>query len=285
MAQKEQPGERVESSGARLRQIRLEKGISLEEAHQKTKIHLSILKAIEEDNLANVSPIYSKGFLKIYCRYLGVNPVEFIPDYKEPKARTPYSPAVSEGSSSGTAMKAIALRLREWVPRIKIKQVLAVVLAGILAVILFNVGKLLFARHKRTALPAISAVESVPRKRAAAKREKIAAPQHAVATIPEETAKPPEPKNNTPAPLPLRLIIRAKEDCYVQLKTDGHNVFQGVIKKNRFDTWQAKEKIEFSLSNAGAVELEVNGKTITNIGRRRQALKHVMITKEGLSIL
>src|SRR3989338_7892361 len=80
-------GERrvMESAGAKLKSARLQKGLSLEEAHKKTKIHLNILKAIEEDSLINFSPVYIKGFLKIYCKFLGVDPRDCMPDYKEQK--------------------------------------------------------------------------------------------------------------------------------------------------------------------------------------------------------
>ena len=95
----------------------------------------------------------------------------------------------------------------------------------------------------------------------------------------EETPRP-----AATAPSGIRLIIRARENCYIQLKTDGHVVFQNVLKKGRFESWSAKEKIEFSLSNAGAVDLEINGRTISNLGRKKQPLKHVIVTKEGLMI-
>ena len=74
----------MESKGARLKSIRLAKGISIEDASKKTKIHLNILKSIEEGSIGNLNPVYLKGFLKIYCKFLGVDPREFIPDYKEP---------------------------------------------------------------------------------------------------------------------------------------------------------------------------------------------------------
>jgi hypothetical protein len=70
----------------------------------------------------------------------------------------------------------------------------------------------------------------------------------------------------------------------MQLKSDGKVVFQGVLKKGRFESWQANTKMELSLGNAGVVELEVNGKLISNLGRRGQALKNILITKEGLAI-
>jgi hypothetical protein len=61
-------------------------------------------------------------------------------------------------------------------------------------------------------------------------------------------------------------------------------MFQNILKKGRSESWQATNKIELSLSNAQAVELEVNGKRISSLGRKAQALKNILITKEGLSI-
>jgi hypothetical protein len=74
--------------------------------------------------------------------------------------------------------------------------------------------------------------------------------------------------------------MRAKEDCWVHLKIDGRVVFHGILKKGKFESWQAKEKIEFSLGNAWAVELELNSKPIPVLGRRGQALKNIVITRE-----
>ena len=54
----------METIGAKLKKIRLEKGLTLEEAHKQTKIHLNILKAIEDESLVNFNPVYIKGFLK-----------------------------------------------------------------------------------------------------------------------------------------------------------------------------------------------------------------------------
>lgn len=73
----------MESAGARLKKLRLERGFDLEEVQKKTKIHLNILRSIEEDNFINISPVYLKGFLKLYCQFLGVDPKDYLVDYKE----------------------------------------------------------------------------------------------------------------------------------------------------------------------------------------------------------
>ena len=60
------------SVGQRLRQAREAKGLSLEQVSRVTKIHLNVLTAIEADRAARtISPVYLKGFLKTYARYLG----------------------------------------------------------------------------------------------------------------------------------------------------------------------------------------------------------------------
>jgi cytoskeletal protein RodZ len=73
----------IELIGERLKKIRQEKGLTLEDLHKKTKVHLNILKAIEGEALTNLSPIYLKGFIKIYCKALGLEPKDYLPDYKE----------------------------------------------------------------------------------------------------------------------------------------------------------------------------------------------------------
>jgi hypothetical protein len=97
-----------------------------------------------------------------------------------------------------------------------------------------------------------------------------------------ETAKSPQ---GQPAMSIQRLTIRAKENCWIQVKIDGRVVFQNILIKGRSETWQAKNRIELSLGNAGVVDLEANGKFISNLGKRGQPLKNILISKEGLSIV
>jgi hypothetical protein len=69
----------------------------------------------------------------------------------------------------------------------------------------------------------------------------------------------------------------------MQVRVDGKVAFQNILKKSRAESWQAKERIVLSVANAGVVDLEVNGKLISNLGRRGQALKNITVTKEGLT--
>ena len=247
----------METCGVKLKKIRLEKGISLEEVHKKTRIHLDLLKAIEEDSLINLNPVYIKGFLKIYCNFLRVDPAEYIPDYKTSgNIVTPVLP-------SAELQKPLLGRLYDklsFISSLNFKTIFKIVLIIIFFIGLFKLGKFISWRR---ALPTkkTNAVTAVNKK-----SPLVTKPVRSEIGI-------------------IRLAIRARDNCWVQLKADGKMLFQGTLRKGRTENWEAKERIEFSLGNAAAVDLEINGKVIPSLGARKgQALKNISITKEGLNI-
>ncbi|MBM3244514.1 MAG: DUF4115 domain-containing protein [Candidatus Omnitrophica bacterium] len=246
----------IESPGLRLKKLRLEKGLTLDEVHKKTKIHLNILKSMEEDNLVNLNPIYVKGFIKIYCRFLGADPRSFVPDFKETIRKAEISPVKKENRFNLANLR----------PPFNIKPFL--IGAGVLVVILvlFNIGK------------------AVSLKISQIKKKKAASPAAAAVVPGKAKPVPSKAKAAVASPAPIRLGIRAKENCYVTVRSDGKVLFQGVIKKGRFESWQAKDRFDISVNNAGAVDLEINGKVISNLGRKGRALKNIVIDKEGLRI-
>jgi len=250
----------MESVGTKLKNLRLQKGLSLEEVHKKTKIHLNILKAIEEDSLINFSPVYIKGFLKIYCKFLGVDPRDCIPDYKEPKAKISYVSDFQEKPVSSFKIPSFKLLPLK---AIHIKIIVTIILILIFIIGLFNLGKFISFKASRVS-----------------RRAELSA----VISSKTDNRVPVTKLQNSPVVKIITLDIHAKENCFIQVKADSRVIFQNILKKGRSESWQAKDKIELSLGNAGVVELEVNGKRISGLGRRGQAIKNILITKEGLNI-
>lgn len=272
--------------GAKLKEVRLSKGISLEDAHRKTKIHVNIIKAIEEDNLVNISPVYLKGFLKIYCSFLGVNPVEYVPDFKDTIKRS-YIPEEEPADEKITKIKRPSKTSARKISANKfpVGAIVAIIALIVALIIIFNIFKAIiggisaFLDSRKRSTPVAAEVKFKPYEPQKSSKQIAAQPSGSA------PVKPVEQNVARPAAVQgIRLVIRAKEDCYIQLKQDGHTVFSSTLKKNRFETWTAKEKIELSLGNAGAVVLEVNGKPIQQLGRRKQAIKNIVITKDGLNI-
>lgn len=71
-------------SGSKLKSIRLERGIALEQVASATKIRLSILQDLEDEEYSELSSsTQANGFLKLYANYLGLSETE------EPTATPP----------------------------------------------------------------------------------------------------------------------------------------------------------------------------------------------------
>lgn len=249
-----------ELKGAKLKKIRLEKGISLEEVHKRTKINLNILKAIEGDSITSLSPVYLRGFIKIYCKFLGIELDEYIADYQEiqPKDK-PRGVFLKKKSTFSFKIPSLKIPSFKFSKKVKKSIFFILIIASLFIILPY------FFKKMKT-------IKVIHQQRSTTQTK----------MTPKLTAS--KVKQRIPAASGIRFGIRTKENCWISVKVDDRVVFQGVLEKARQETWQAKDKIELSLGNAGSVEIEVNGQVFTNLGRRGQALKNILITKEGLSI-
>jgi hypothetical protein len=69
-------------TGALLRKVRERRGVSLRDISQVTKVNLTYLQFIEEENFQQLPvPAYLRGFLKAYARYLGLDPERVAGEY------------------------------------------------------------------------------------------------------------------------------------------------------------------------------------------------------------
>lgn len=65
----------AEFGGGRLRRARLRRGLELEQIAETTKISVSYLRYLEEDQYAALpSPVYVRGFVAAYARCVGLDP-------------------------------------------------------------------------------------------------------------------------------------------------------------------------------------------------------------------
>lgn len=65
----------MDTLGSQLEEARKKKGVSIREASEATKIRMEYLSQFESDDFdIPLPPIYQRGFVKIYARYLGEDP-------------------------------------------------------------------------------------------------------------------------------------------------------------------------------------------------------------------
>ncbi|PIP18814.1 MAG: hypothetical protein COT38_01270 [Candidatus Omnitrophica bacterium CG08_land_8_20_14_0_20_41_16] len=262
----------IELIGERLKKIRQEKGLTLEDLHKKTRVHLNILKAIEGETLTNLSPVYLKGFIKIYCKALGLDPKEYIPDYKEASSGIILTPH----QDSHSFLKSASIKISSLRPNKKIRGIIiiALIILAFLAVLLKVAGCLSLGRH-----PAVS----LEMNQGGKLKTSLKAKTQTLASRPRQASAAKFPQEVSGG---MRLVVSAKEKCLIFVKIDGRVVFHRVLEKGRSDSWKAKERIDLSLGDASAVEIVVNGQRFTNLGKKGQSLKNIVITeKDGLRIL
>ncbi|MFA5287065.1 MAG: RodZ domain-containing protein [Candidatus Omnitrophota bacterium] len=252
----------IELIGEKLKKIRLERGLTLEDLQKKTKVHLNILKAIEGESLTNLSPIYLKGFIKIYCKALGLEPKDYIPYYKESSA----SVILGAHKNKDSFLRNVGMKMNFLKPNKNIRKVIIIGLTTLVfLIVLFRVVGCFSSRRTTTSTVPVLKI-SQPKK-----QEPI---QSAIGSnIPKEASGG------------VRLVVSSRENCLVFVKVDGKVVFHRVLEKGRSNNWKAKERIDLSLGNASAVEIVVNGQRFKDLGRKGQPLRNIVITeKEGLNI-
>jgi cytoskeletal protein RodZ len=127
-------------SGAKLREARESKGMTLEDVQQRTKIQKRYLKAIEENDYS-VMPgdFYTRAFIKEYAQTVGVNPDEVL----EPKQQETAAAPVQEEDEAPSRQERSQARENDRPPRRERKGIpyLSSIIIGliVIAVIVFVV--------------------------------------------------------------------------------------------------------------------------------------------------
>jgi cytoskeletal protein RodZ len=68
--------------GARIRQARERRGISLRQIAETTKISVSVLEALERNDISRLpGGIFSRGFVRSYAVEIGVDPEQTVRDF------------------------------------------------------------------------------------------------------------------------------------------------------------------------------------------------------------
>jgi len=79
----------MSSLGIRLRELRLAKGVSLDDIARSTRVGRGHLEALESGSWGDLpSPVFVKGFIRAYCEFLEASPNEALGLYREATGET-----------------------------------------------------------------------------------------------------------------------------------------------------------------------------------------------------
>jgi cytoskeletal protein RodZ len=198
--------------------------VSLREISDATNISVRYLEALEESRFDILpAPVFARGFLRQYARYVGLDADEVVNSYLQ-------------AHGAGQAEEAVTVLpsrpRREWVSGAVMVAAMLLLLAGVAAL------ALLVERSGET--------EAAPPPQAA----------------PPVAAAPPAPAaqpTQTEARSPLLVTLDFEDDCWVEATIDGERRVSQLHLQGESLRLEAQERVLLTLGEPGAVRVEVNG--------------------------
>lgn len=234
------------SFGDWLRRQRELREISLRDIAERTKISLRYLEAMEADRFDLLpAPIFAKGFLREYARYVGLSPDDVVNHYlsvhhpeelADPKDDTKVRSRPKPVDPGQTPVR------RNW------SWGLLLALAGLILLVLVALAAYFSEhRHDEPANVGQAPPMSAP--------PQMAAPQPAAqSAVPTRSNVPPPPS------APIQVSLDFSKDCWVEAVIDGgKRRFSELRVQGESLPLEAEKSIVLTLGNAGAVDLQVNG--------------------------
>lgn len=224
--------EEKEPLGEYLKGEREMKKISLRELAKNTRVREHLLKAIEEDRYDLLpSPIYVRGFLSAYAKYIGIDPHDVLLRYErflkgEPIIRSEPRPE----------RRALWNRTQIWT------------VAGVIAITLV----VSYFLHPYLSRPPAEPTSVKPE----AKETLPIIPNtqtSGVSSVTEER--------------PFSLELKAVEETWVRIQVNGQPRKEALFKPGEGSSYQAVNRIELMIGNAGGLDMIFSGRKVEKFGK------------------
>lgn len=265
----------METVGKYLQRERELRNISLKEISSSTKIRESLLRAIEDDRYDLLpSPVFIKGFLIAYGKYIGVDPSDVIlryeSDLEELHVHEEKGPLRPRG--------------KQWNRGFLLG--IIVLIAGI--IIILNLrrepreqGERAPAHLEET--PLVQGEGPMPP--VVPKGEDIARPVEETVSV-EEAPPAESPVSETMTPQVetgvgnLTLQIKAVEDTWIAFQVDSDLPREITLRAGETFSQRADEQINVKIGNAGGVNVIFNGQPLGSLGGPGRIVR-LSLTEKG----
>jgi cytoskeleton protein RodZ len=231
--------------GERIRAAREARGLSLSDVAEQIRIRSLYLAAIEDENWSTIgAPVYVRGFLRTYARYLGLDPEEAVAAFNRTQPSQPATGQAREGLRSEERSR---------------RGSLAIWIAGAVAVLLiaFVVYNELTMRRSETVGTAPVATE---------------APSPAVSAT-ASAAPSVRPSANGVADGARSLALVLSAPSWLRVTVDGNVSMEGTFPAGTSKTFHGKNAL-VRIGNAGGVEVYVDGKDVGKLGKSGDVVEH-----------
>jgi len=248
-----QTGLSVSALGEEFRSAREARSLSLSDVAERLHIRSVYLAAIEDEDWHVIGgPVYVRGFMRTYARFLGLDPEAAV-------AR--FSATVPAGTPAAAAPRAAAANAGEKRSGERSSPSLAAVLSIVVAVLVVLFVGYEFYQYK-TGAPAGAPVAEGSAPQAAdggsPAADASAEPADSLAAIPPVAPSP-------AAAVKRGLTVRVTETSWLRVTVDGTVVLEGTLPAGTAKSFKGKVA-DLRVGNAGGVKIAVNGKTLGPLG-------------------
>ena len=227
--------------GARLRAAREAKQISLREIAATTKISVSALEALEENDVAQLpGGIFTRAFVRSYATEVGLDPEEVMRDFV---AQVPVEGIDEEEKYDSQSREHDLFQSQQRMAATVLKLV-----AISAAVLLLYLG---WAVTTGTDAPEAPVAETAP--------ALLAPVVGSVRTEPPVTAEPMSQES-------LTIVLRPRGDCWVSLTIDGELVFEDLMHAGDRESYAAADEMRLIVGDAGAFGFTINQQDGRSLG-------------------
>ena len=227
--------------GARLRAAREAKQISLREIAATTKISVSALEALEENDVAQLpGGIFTRAFVRSYATEVGLDPEEVVRDFV---AQVPAEGIDEEEKYDSQSREHDLFQSQQRMAATVLKLV-----AISAAVLLLYLG---WAVTTGTDAPEAPVAETAP--------ALLAPVAGSVRTEPPVTAEPMSQES-------LTIVLRPRGDCWVSLTIDGELVFEDLMHAGDRESYAAADEMRLIGGDAGAFGFTINQQDGRSLG-------------------
>ena len=265
-----QPYAELATFGEELKREREIRGISLKEISDATKISKRFLEAIERnDHKTLPAPVFTRGFVREYARYLGLNAEDVVNRYN-------FAAAGDDRIEKSIHLERLTtLPPPREVPKKGIPPVYARIDRNVYITLLIAAALIAITwwaiKHKGP-----NRDEAPPTETIAAATQPPPQPQPEPAT----TTAPP-PKDNK-----LHLIIEVRQDSFINLEGDGKRLFNDVMRAGERQTYDAEQEFRFrTIGNAGGLILYLNDNRLPPLGDEGEVVRNRTLNRETLQRL
>ncbi|MGH7737671.1 MAG: helix-turn-helix domain-containing protein [Candidatus Tyrphobacter sp.] len=262
--------------GQRFRAAREARGLSLPEVAEQVRIRAVYLAAIENDDWSAIgAPVYIRGFLRTYARFLGLDAEEAVADFNlgegERGAIVPARGDISDFERAGGSRR-LALSPLIWIASLVAVLLIAFVVYNELTLpkpgpVGFLATPMPEASVTASALPSTSASPSAGPSASLSPGPSISpSPGASVSPSPGALASPSPAASISPLPVGGgTLALRLSGACWIRVSVDGAIVAQGTFPAGTTKAFTGRS-VNVLVGNAGAADLVLNGRDLGTMG-------------------